>query len=98
MTFLCVAIWSAGLELRPNSVLIASDALSEQRNTLGLLYAQLELQSELLRAVTPFYQTYTLQPLATNKAGWASVMGDKSKEAVAIRKMWKAGSIWHTVC
>ncbi|KAK4701513.1 hypothetical protein P7C70_g4720, partial [Phenoliferia sp. Uapishka_3] len=67
------------------------------RNTLGLLYAQLELQNELLRAVTPFYQTYTLKPMASNPGGWDRVLADKSNEAVAIRKYWTAGTIWHTL-
>lgn len=68
-----------------------------QRNTLGLLYAQLELQSELLRAVTPFYQTYQFKALGRNPGGWSKVLADKSKEAVAIRKYWKSGPTWHTV-
>ncbi|KAL8292929.1 hypothetical protein RQP46_000623 [Phenoliferia psychrophenolica] len=62
------------------------------------LYDQaIEFDISLLRAVTPFYQTYTLKPLGSNPSGWPRVMGDRSKEAVAIRKYWKAGSIWHTL-
>lgn len=64
-----------------------------QANTLGILYALLELQFELLRAVTPFYSTYTLKPAQY----WTNVTSDKSAAAVAIRKHWKQGTALYTV-
>lgn len=66
--------------------------------TLGLLYAQLELQCEMLRSVTPFYTTFTLKEDPSNPDGWRMLMADKSTEAMAIRKHWKHGHIWMTVC
>ncbi|KAL8293238.1 hypothetical protein RQP46_000932 [Phenoliferia psychrophenolica] len=63
------------------------------RNTLGLLYAQLELQNGLLRATTPFYANYTLSPSPRNPGkSWKSITSDPSAEAVAIRKHWKSTS------
>ncbi|KAF9519866.1 hypothetical protein BS47DRAFT_1002285 [Hydnum rufescens UP504] len=53
-------------------------------NTLGLLYAELELQLELIRAVTPFYTIYYFTPCSpeANRA----INDDSSPSAVAVRR------------
>lgn len=63
-------------------------------NTLTILYAVLELQFGLIRAVTPFYSSFTIKPTAA----WSSVvMADQSTAAKAIRSQWKVGKIWYTI-
>ncbi|KZT30636.1 ATP-dependent DNA helicase [Neolentinus lepideus HHB14362 ss-1] len=55
-------------------------------NVLNLCYAQLELDYNYLRAVTPFYSVYTLsQRTAT---GWNKVLSDTSDAAKAIKGSW----------
>ncbi|KAG6912027.1 hypothetical protein DXG01_000275 [Tephrocybe rancida] len=51
-------------------------------NILGLSYAQLELEYGFLRAITPFFSVYELTPLGN---GWASILTNRSKVAIAIR-------------
>ena len=55
-----------------------------QTNTLGLLYAELELQLELIRAVTPFYGVYNFSPRSpqANEA----INQDSSPSAAAVRR------------
>jgi hypothetical protein len=71
--------------------------LLSQTNTLGLLNAQLELQHEFTRAITPFYCTFTLKPLPTFPAGWNYVVSEKSPAASAIHKFGHQGPTWLTV-
>ncbi|ORY63806.1 ATP-dependent DNA helicase [Leucosporidium creatinivorum] len=66
------------------------------RNTLGLLYANLELQCELLRAGTPFYSTYAIKP-SSEPTRFHDILDDNSPLAQAIRKHWKKGSTWCTL-
>ncbi|GAA5925627.1 hypothetical protein JCM1841_004791 [Sporobolomyces salmonicolor] len=74
-----------------------ANAFDISRNTLSLLFANLELQFGLLRAVTPFYQTYTLKPTEANPSLFQRVVDSNTPEGESIRNTWKAGTIWHTV-
>ncbi|RDB29220.1 putative ATP-dependent DNA helicase RecQ [Hypsizygus marmoreus] len=51
-------------------------------NVLNLCYAQLELDYGYLRAITPFYSVYEINPRSN---GWASIAANKSAIAAAIR-------------
>ncbi|GAA5876287.1 hypothetical protein JCM1840_003607 [Sporobolomyces johnsonii] len=72
-------------------------AFDINRNTLSLLFASLELQFGLLRAVTPFYQTYTLKPSEANPSLFQQVVESNTPEGKSMRNTWKVGKIWHTV-
>lgn len=64
------------------------------QNTLTILYAILELDFGLLRAVTPFYSSFSIKP----SEQWAKiVMKDSSPAGNAIRSHWKKGPIWCTI-
>ncbi|GAA6010329.1 hypothetical protein JCM11491_006270 [Sporobolomyces phaffii] len=67
------------------------------KNPLSLLYANLELQFGLIRAVTPFYSTYTIKPLPSSPQTFQEVLKHNTTAAEAIRKTWKKGVTWHTV-
>ncbi|GAA6019852.1 hypothetical protein JCM10207_003722 [Rhodosporidiobolus poonsookiae] len=67
------------------------------RNTIGLLYAILELQFGLLRATTPFYSQYQIKPLPSNPTTFQQLLSDKSPESVALSQHWKKGPTWYTV-
>ncbi|GAA5876265.1 hypothetical protein JCM16303_007075 [Sporobolomyces ruberrimus] len=67
------------------------------RNPLSLLYANLELQFGLIRAVTPYYSTYTIKPIPSSPAGFQEILKQQTPAAEAIRKTWKQGPIWHTI-
>ncbi|KAJ7706258.1 ATP-dependent DNA helicase [Mycena rosella] len=56
-------------------------------NVLNLCYAQLELDYGFIRAVTPFYSIYEITPRGS--AERASILNDKSREAVTIRTYWR---------
>ncbi|KAJ6621662.1 ATP-dependent DNA helicase [Mycena sp. CBHHK59/15] len=56
-------------------------------NVLGLCYAQLELDYGFIRAITPFYSIYEIIPRGASER--ANVLGDKSREAVALRAQWR---------
>lgn len=77
--------------------LFALTVLALQRNTLGLLYANLELESELLRATTPFYSTYSLKSTSKEPQRISEAVNDPSPIAQAIRKHWKKGTIWYNI-
>ncbi|KAF7320065.1 hypothetical protein MKEN_00790800 [Mycena kentingensis (nom. inval.)] len=55
---------------------------------LNLLYAYLELEFGLLRAVTPFYSVYEIIPIGEN--GRSKIMYDNSTDAVTIRTCWRS--------
>ncbi|KAF7306860.1 hypothetical protein MIND_00478200 [Mycena indigotica] len=57
-------------------------------NVLNLLYAQLELEFGIIRAITPFYSIYNITPRDGN--GLKKIMSDDSFDAVTIRANWKA--------
>ncbi|KAG1899302.1 ATP-dependent DNA helicase [Suillus fuscotomentosus] len=54
---------------------------------LGLSYAQLELEYNYIRAVTPLYSQYDISSRTAD--GWQKVMGDKSEAAKIIKMYWK---------
>lgn len=49
-----------------------------------MLYAQLELDHDYLRAITPYYSVYSIYP----HHGWALIAKDTSQAACAIRSFW----------
>ncbi|KAG2154770.1 ATP-dependent DNA helicase [Suillus clintonianus] len=55
-------------------------------NVLGLCYAQLELDYNYIRAVTPFYSQYNISSRTAD--GWQKVLGDKSEAAKTIKMYW----------
>lgn len=64
--------------------------------TLGLLNASLELENELIRAITPYYAIYKIK--ASNFAqGWNQIMGEKSLAAIALKNGWSKGPTWMTI-
>ena len=67
-----------------------------QRNTLGLLYATLELQFGLLRATTPFYSQYALKP-SKESHRFKEIESDSSPIAKVIRNYWKKGTTWYNL-
>ncbi|KIJ45517.1 hypothetical protein M422DRAFT_227131 [Sphaerobolus stellatus SS14] len=64
-------------------------------NMLGLLYAQLELDFNYIRAVTPFYANYEIKE--KHVGNWDHVLADSSDEASAIRRYWKKGIMWFKI-
>lgn len=66
-------------------------------NTLGLLYASLELDYEFIRAVTPFYSVYDIVPRSA--AGLKHIENDASFVAKEIRRLGrkKAGNTGYYV-
>ncbi|GAA5948668.1 hypothetical protein JCM3765_004967 [Sporobolomyces pararoseus] len=67
------------------------------KNSLSLLYANLELQFGLIRAVTPFYSSYTVKPLPSSPHTFQEILNQSTPAAQAIRANWKKGTIWHTI-
>ncbi|GAA5835323.1 hypothetical protein JCM5353_006734 [Sporobolomyces roseus] len=67
------------------------------KNPLSLLYANLELQFGLIRAVTPFYTTYQIKPSSSNPPAFQQVLKQNTPAAEAIRRTWKQGPTWHTI-
>ncbi|GAA5910366.1 RecQ family ATP-dependent DNA helicase [Sporobolomyces salmoneus] len=67
------------------------------RNALSLLYANLELEFGLIRAVTPFYSTHKMKPLASNSGAFQEILTQSTPAAEAIRANWKKGPTWYTV-
>ncbi|KAG2369391.1 hypothetical protein BDR07DRAFT_1267607 [Suillus spraguei] len=59
-------------------------------NALGLCYAELELDYNYIRTVTPFYSQYDISSRTTD--GWQKVMGDKSEAAKTIKMYWSPRS------
>ena len=57
-------------------------------NVLNLSYAQLELDYNYIRAITPFYSIYDIS--ARTAAGWQRVTSDNSSAAKTIRQYWSA--------
>lgn len=57
-----------------------------QQNVLNLLYAQLELDYNYIRAVTPFYSVYDISSKTAD--GLKKVMASTSPAAKAIRTYW----------
>ncbi|KAJ8595948.1 ATP-dependent DNA helicase, partial [Rhizopogon salebrosus TDB-379] len=55
-------------------------------NVLGLCYAQLELDYNYIRAVTPCYSQYDLSSRTAD--GWQKVLGDNSEIAMTIKMYW----------
>ncbi|KAH9950424.1 ATP-dependent DNA helicase [Amylocystis lapponica] len=55
-------------------------------NVLNLCYAQLELDYQYIRAITPFYSIYDIT--ARTDAGLKKIVADKSPVAQAIRRYW----------
>lgn len=66
-----------------------------QSNTLGLLYAQLELDFNFIRAVTPFYSVYEIRE--RNPGDWKHVLSDRSEEAKIVRRHWKSSGKFYKV-
>ncbi|KAK4687262.1 hypothetical protein P7C73_g2871, partial [Tremellales sp. Uapishka_1] len=66
-----------------------SKKLDIRPSMLNLLYAILELDYELLRARTPFYEVYTLKFKGN---GLQKVTADDSQAAIAIKANWKGAS------
>jgi len=66
-----------------------------QPNVLGLCYAQLELDYDYIRAITPFYSVYELS--ARSPDGWRKVMADKSKAGDTVRRYWSPRGSLYTV-
>ncbi|KAF8846312.1 ATP-dependent DNA helicase [Paxillus ammoniavirescens] len=55
-------------------------------NVLGLCYAQLELDYNYIRAITPFYSVYDLSSRTAD--GWGKVLADDSDAAKTIKMYW----------
>ncbi|KAF9229212.1 ATP-dependent DNA helicase [Gyrodon lividus] len=55
-------------------------------NVLGLCYAQLELDYNYIRAITPFYSVYDLS--SRSASGWSKVLADHSDAAKTIKMYW----------
>ncbi|KAG1749921.1 ATP-dependent DNA helicase [Suillus paluster] len=55
-------------------------------NVLGLCYAQLELDHNYIRAVTPFYSQYDMSSRTAD--GWQKVLGDETEAAKTIKMYW----------
>ncbi|KIJ21817.1 hypothetical protein PAXINDRAFT_165198 [Paxillus involutus ATCC 200175] len=55
-------------------------------NVLGLCYAQLELDYNYIRAITPFYSVYDLSSRSAD--GWGKVLADNSDAAKTIKMYW----------
>ncbi|CAK5280504.1 unnamed protein product [Mycena citricolor] len=55
---------------------------------LNLSYAQLELEYNCIRAITPFYSVYEVTPLGDRQR----ILKDASREAKTIRKYWREKS------
>ncbi|KAF8587332.1 ATP-dependent DNA helicase [Ramaria rubella] len=64
-------------------------------NTLGLLYAQLELDFNYIRAVTPFYAVYEIRE--RDSGCWKHVLSDNSDEAKIIRRYWRSSGKYHRI-
>lgn len=58
-----------------------------QSNVLNLLYAQLELDYEYIRAVTPFYSIYEV--VFRNEDSQQKVMADNTQYAKIVRQWWR---------
>ena len=58
-----------------------------QYNVLNLCYAQLELDSKYLKAVTPFYSVFDIK--SRSAGGWSKVRKESTPAAQTIRKYWK---------
>ncbi|KAK4700017.1 hypothetical protein P7C70_g6238, partial [Phenoliferia sp. Uapishka_3] len=66
------------------------------QNTLGLLFAALEIHHGLLRAAQPVYTTYSFRP-TEDTAGWEEMLRDTDPAALIIQKRWKFGRIWYNL-
>ncbi|KAG1757650.1 ATP-dependent DNA helicase, partial [Suillus lakei] len=64
-------------------------------NVLGLCYAQLELDHNYIRAVTPLYSQYDISSRTAD--GWQKVLGDKSEAAETIKMYWSPRSSAHQI-
>ncbi|KAL7416693.1 ATP-dependent DNA helicase [Mrakia frigida] len=62
---------------------------------LGIYHAQLELDFNMIRTLTPSYSIYTIKPLSP--ALWKQVTSDQSTEGLAIIQGWKFGTSLYTV-
>lgn len=65
-----------------------------QPTVLGLLFASLELQHGYMRAVTPFYSKYDLEPKGN---GLSQMQGETGFVADTLRKNWKKGTKYYGV-
>ncbi|KAG0152225.1 hypothetical protein CROQUDRAFT_35761 [Cronartium quercuum f. sp. fusiforme G11] len=63
-------------------------------NTLGLLFAQLELRFNLLRATTPYYSSFQWP---ANPVILTKMKAEKWKESRALCSHMTVGPTWHTV-
>ncbi|KZP04151.1 ATP-dependent DNA helicase [Athelia psychrophila] len=64
-------------------------------NTLGLCYAQLELDFHYIRAVTPFYSIYDIAARTTT--GWQKVLADSSYASKAVQRSWRSKGANYTI-
>src|ERR1700761_2157040 len=62
-----------------------------QTNTLGLLYASLELQFDMLRTVTPFYCVYQITPTPGITLNTSTAAGK------VIAQHWKSKASYYEV-
>lgn len=53
---------------------------------LNLSYAELELDHDYIRAVTPYYSIYDIS--ARTNDGWQKVLSDRSPQATALKSCW----------
>ncbi|GAA5929113.1 RecQ family ATP-dependent DNA helicase [Sporobolomyces koalae] len=95
------AVFKAQIDPSDNTISFSLYSQSKDfdidRNPLSLLYANLELQLGLIRAVTPFYSTYQIKPPASDRQAFQEILSQSSPAAVAIRRNWKSGPTWHTI-
>ena len=77
---------------------MASLKLTEcQYNVLNLCYAQLELESDHLKAVTPFYSVFNFKPRSDD--GWSKVENENTPVARTIQNNWEEkGTSGYWVC
>ena len=77
---------------------MASLKLTEcQYNVLNLCYAQLELESDHLKAVTPFYSVFNSKPRSYD--GWSKVKNETTPVAQTIQNNWEEkGTSGYWVC
>ncbi|KAG1825860.1 ATP-dependent DNA helicase [Suillus subaureus] len=64
-------------------------------NVLGLCYAQLELDYNYIRAVTPLYSQYDISSCTAD--GWQKVIGDNSEAAKTIKMYWSPRSLAYQI-
>ncbi|CAL1695603.1 unnamed protein product [Somion occarium] len=66
-----------------------------RQNVLNLCYAQLELDYNHLRAVTPFYSVFEINSRTSD--GWQKVMSDNSPAAKVVKQYWTSKTSAHVI-